>query len=875
MAVIDAASFGYTDSVAVWGNGAASGAGYSISTSVVRPGGSHTRSYRAASSSATWRYRTITGGQTFLVFGVAVYIASLGPVFPTAAIEVTNQAGVARFKLYFPLNSTTLTAQINGVDVGSGVVLSTGTWYYILFQVALDTSARIRASVNGAEFCDVTQDTSALGTSFGEVGLGIEFAGGGSGKTLHFSDYVLCNAGTDYLTLKDAAADVWCDERFMTGDGATSGWTPSTGTAHYAVIDEVPPNDDTDYLTDGGPSSVDLWTFAPVATDRTILGTVLTNYSRRTAGTPSWTPVYRLAGGNVPGTAISPGAAYAYDSQVRATSPLDGEPWTVARLNAMEPGASATGANGNVRLSQVCLEVVHIPLIVPPVRLPAGWRTPMAGSRLQRSDYSRMWLIEGTAGPGNTPSYQSYWKAGAAQWPLGDVTNVYVPSPDEYGAFGIAGVIVGEPGNPTLPITAKFFADAPSVILRLAQLGCDSDLQVHMGLCKDPRSFNKGWDKILVLEGARPTQWGTTELGALMPSERATVNEEVPFTGRRLYEIMPMAYQEQAAAQVVQEVIAIQVCDNVTCGICGIPSDGCQRVFALTLTAGGSPGLPAEVLYTEDGGQTWDDTNVSTLAANEDPNDLACVGENLVVVSEDSESLHYAPIVDILDGTETWTEVTTGFVATKGPLKIFSWDPQHTWIVGEGGYVYFTEDPTAGVEVQDAGVVTTQNLLDIHGIDSLHLVAVGASNAVIVTSNGGETWAAVTGPAVGVNLNAVWMRSETEWMVGSAGGRLYYTQDSGDTWTEKAFPGNGAGQVRDIQFSSWSVGYMAHDTATPAGRILRTLDGGFSWYVAPEGNLSMPTNDRINALAVCDNVNVVYGAGLAGNGTDGFIVKGA
>ena len=29
-------------------------------------------------------------------------------------------------------------------------------------------------------------------------------------------------------------------------------------------------------------------------------------------------------------------------------------------------------------------------------------------------------------------------------------------------------------------------------------------------------------------------------------------------------------------------------------------------------------------------------------------------------------------------------------------------------MVGAGGYVYFTEDPTAGVEVQDAGVSTTQ-----------------------------------------------------------------------------------------------------------------------------------------------------------------------
>lgn len=501
----------------------------------------------------------------------------------------------------------------------------------------------------------------------------------------------------------------------------------------------------------------------------------------------------------------------------------------------------------------------------------------MAGSRqLQRSDYSRMWLIKYRAGPANVPSYESYWKAGSPSWALGDLTNVYVPRPDQYGQFDVAGVIVGERGNPQLPVTARYLADARSVLLDLARAGCPLDLQIHMGACQDPRSFNEGWNKIMVLEGAQPTQWGTTDLGAMMPSEREMVNEEVPFTGQTLYEILQIIFQEQAAAQVVQEVVDITICDRASCGACGIPSDGCSVVFAVTLTAGGSPGLPAEVLYTEDGGATWGDTNVSTLAANEDPNALACVGINLVVISEDSESLHYAPSADILDGTETWTEVATGFVATKGPLAIFSADPQHTWIVGEGGYVYFTEDPTAGVEVQDAGVSTVQDLKAIHGVDALHLVAVGVSNAVLVTDNGGETWAAITGPAVGVTLNTVWMHSLTTWFVGTADGKLWYTQDEGDTWVEKTFPGSGAGVVYDIQFSTPTVGWMAHATATPAGRILRTVDGGNSWYVAPENNTSIPTNDAVKALAVCpDNVNLIFGAGLAGNAIDGVIIKGA
>ena len=499
----------------------------------------------------------------------------------------------------------------------------------------------------------------------------------------------------------------------------------------------------------------------------------------------------------------------------------------------------------------------------------------MAGPRLNRNDFSRMWLQEFGAGPANAPSYEGYWKAGAPSWALGDKTPVYVPSPDRYGVFDVAGEIIGQRGNPTMSVTAKYLQDTASTLLRLARNGCNHDLQVHIGECQDPRDFNLGWQKVVVLANARPTTYGITDLGALTPDERATVNEDVPFTGDDLYEILRIAFAEQAASQIVQRIVGVVVCDGITCGSCGLPSNGCDVVFAVTLSAGGSPGLPAEVIFTANGGGSYGETNVDTLLPSEDPTGLACIGLNLVVISNGSLSLHYAPIADILAGTEVWTEVGTGFVAAKGPLAIFSGAPQSTWIVGTGGYVYFASDPTAGVTVQNAGIATAQNLNAIHGIDLLNLVAVGASNAVIVTSDGGDTWTPITGPAVGVVLNTVWMQSETEWWIGTAGGKLYYTLNGGDTWTEKTFTGSGAGQVRDIKFSTQAVGWMAHSTAAPVGRILRTIDGGYSWYVAPEGNTNIPDNDYVASLALCeDNPNVIWGGGLAGNAIDGFLVAG-
>lgn len=492
------------------------------------------------------------------------------------------------------------------------------------------------------------------------------------------------------------------------------------------------------------------------------------------------------------------------------------------------------------------------------------------------SDASRLWIIENRAGPANVPAYAGLGRAGQPAWSQGDVTVIRNPSPTQYGQFVVAGKVIGEQGNPELPVMVRY-TDTISTLLKMVRKGCDADLQVHMGSCQQPTDFERGWDKILVLEGGRPTSWGLDgDLGALDTGDRAVVNEEVPFTGLDMYEIVPMTFAELGAATVVQEINDISICDAVSCGACGLSSDGCQVFFALQDATPGSPGLPPRIVGSRDGGSTLVIRSITSHAVNVDATALACAGTRIVVVSPGSgEGIHYADITAFLNSTETWTKVQTGLTLPTGaPRDLFVLNSANIWIVGAGGYIYKSTDITAGVVAQSAGSATTQPLNAIHGADALNLVAVGDSNAVVRTTNGGVTWAAVTGPAVGVVLNTVWVRSKDEWFVGAANGNLYYTRDGGTTWTLKAFSGSGAGAVNDIVFSTPTVGYMAHNTAALVGRILRTINGGQSWYVMPEGTGNIPTNQRINALSPCADPNIVYGGGL-GATTDGIIVKGA
>lgn len=498
----------------------------------------------------------------------------------------------------------------------------------------------------------------------------------------------------------------------------------------------------------------------------------------------------------------------------------------------------------------------------------------MAGRDLQKSSQTRVFTIEDRANPDNAPVYQAFARALGLAWAQGDLTPIRIPDPDRYGKFKTVEFQRGAQGLPTITLENRL-RHSLSDLLKIVRKGCAFDVQLHAGLCEDPRDFNGGWDKGYVFEGALATNYSTGELGALDFDQDNPVNESIDVSGLDYFELGRLTAAELATAEIVQEIIDVAIIDSAQCGECGISSNGCEKVFAITKSAGASPGLPAEVLYSPDAGATIGETNVSTLAANEEPNAIAGVGVNLIVISEDSESLHYAPLIDILAGTETWTEVTTGFVGTFGPLAIFSASPVHTWIAAEGGYIYFSDDPTSGVEVQTAGGVTANNLNAIHGSDEDNIVAVGDLNTVLFTTDGGVTWGSVTGPNPGINLRAVAVKSNLVWLVGAADGTLWYTSDGGANWVAKGFPGSGAGVVRDITFATPSIGYMAHDTATPRGRILRSIDGGFSWYVLPEqAGLSIPNNDRVNALAACsEDPNLVFGGGLADDASDGFLVK--
>jgi photosystem II stability/assembly factor-like uncharacterized protein len=295
----------------------------------------------------------------------------------------------------------------------------------------------------------------------------------------------------------------------------------------------------------------------------------------------------------------------------------------------------------------------------------------------------------------------------------------------------------------------------------------------------------------------------------------------------------------------------------------------------LSKSAGGSPSTPSDVVFSLDKGVTWAAHDVDSLGAAEDADGIDCVGSYIVVVANASASLHYALKSEFGTTDPSFSEVTTGFVAGGEPNAIFSIGGM-AFIAGDGGYVYKLEDPADGVTALETGTLTSSVLRDVHAMSQESAVAVGDNGVVLYTENG-TTWSLTGASPVGhgVTINCVFVKGESEWWVGCSDGNVYYSLDKGDTWTAKAFTGSGAGEVYDIEFSTDSVGWIAHKTSATKGRILRTYNGGYSWARTPESGATAPASDQLNALAVCPlDPNFVVGVGLADDASDGHIVIG-
>jgi photosystem II stability/assembly factor-like uncharacterized protein len=231
------------------------------------------------------------------------------------------------------------------------------------------------------------------------------------------------------------------------------------------------------------------------------------------------------------------------------------------------------------------------------------------------------------------------------------------------------------------------------------------------------------------------------------------------------------------------------------------------------------------ILRTSDGGDTWASFDCKCNSglrrvSMADANTAFAVGSDW--------------LYSTLDGGATWTTHWMGF---NGPghwlYDVSLTDAQTATMVGESGLIMRTTDGGNTWTYQDA---ETQAILrSVSFADATHGVIVGEPTnhepVVLRTSDGGAHWmhdvSDFTIDGVPSRLNAVSMLDANAGAAVGMAGNIILTTDGGMTW---------AGRTHELTPVLFSVSFASARDGIAVGvsAILRTRDGGVSWKLQPE-----------------------------------------
>ena len=464
-----------------------------------------------------------------------------------------------------------------------------------------------------------------------------------------------------------------------------------------------------------------------------------------------------------------------------------------------------------------------------------------------KAGQAALWLQR--FGPNTQPEYLGCHAIEDLEESFGDVTPHYCPDEAQTGKFKVSGVIEEAGELPTTTIAT----DVAPVADLIEKVRCPATLFVHKQSCGRRDLFNN-WDRSFVLDRFYRTGHSYSDLAAKDPGDNAVSGQSMPITAMELLKLLRVEAVRQSNTGGA-DLLAITSCNVETCADdCGPYSERGDYRVAVGKTVSGSAASTALILISHDAGATWTAAAADPFAAAEDISAVGCfaVDRNttrIIVARGTTDAGNPAEIAYSDDDGATWTLVDVGAVNGQYVIEaegLFALDQYHIWLATTDGYVYFSADGGLTWTAQEAGVETTEDLRGVaFDADGLVGYAVGDNNAILKTINNRE-WETVTGPAAqaAAEIIALAVKDKRHVWIGYNDGELWYTEDGGENWYQRAFPGSGVGAVNAIAFENNLVGWMLHDTAAPVGSVLRTIDGGYTWQVVTPA----PDNDGLTSL---------------------------
>lgn len=219
----------------------------------------------------------------------------------------------------------------------AGPVLLANAWQHIETKVKIhDTTGTVEIRVDGVPVLTATglDTASTADVTCRQVAFNNKATNTGASVTMYIKDFItwdnLGSANTDFLGT--------CQVISLTPNGDNSfNWTPSTGTTGFNLIDDVPPNDDTDYISAADPPpAASSFTLTNLPVDVTSVKALQTMVrARKTDGGDGSLQTSMISGASTGnGTDRPITVAFTYWFDVFETDPATSAAWIPAAVDA-------------------------------------------------------------------------------------------------------------------------------------------------------------------------------------------------------------------------------------------------------------------------------------------------------------------------------------------------------------------------------------------------------------------------------------------------------------------------------------------------------------------------------------------------------------
>lgn len=275
-----------------------------------------------------------TGLKATLITGGAFYITGNNQILIEFLDVGTDQCNL------FQNADSTLSIRRN---IGGGAVvlgtstnsLSAGIYQYIEFKATINNSGSYEVRVNGDVWVSGTGDTQNTVNAYATV---VKFAQSG-GTTGRLDDVYICdNLGT---MNNNFLGDVKIECILPDAVGSNTQWVPYPSGNNYSLVDEVPPNSDTDYVVTSGIGYMDTYGYSSlVTTSGSIFGVQVCPFARKDdAGSRSITSIFYIGATPYSGSSIaSVSDNYNYWPMIQEKNPQTNSSWNISEINTAEFG---------------------------------------------------------------------------------------------------------------------------------------------------------------------------------------------------------------------------------------------------------------------------------------------------------------------------------------------------------------------------------------------------------------------------------------------------------------------------------------------------------------------------------------------------------